>query len=324
MALEGGLLNHVWRVPTQSGSVIVKHAPPYIATQPEVALPCERAHFEAQALETLGQGLWDSDLTIPTLYDYDDEANILVMQDAGPLPNLREQLIDSSFSDVDAQRIGRQLGSFIGNLHQYTLGQSSFAKRFHNIEIQKVRKGVQYHMPLEVLSNWTVPATDVLEKMDQMGTAIMQAGQCMIMGDLWPQSILVARHKVWIIDWELTHYGFRVQDVAHLLAHLWMIWDRAKNQVAKARIVTLACAFRQTYEKHIDQEVAPLQMEGPVSHPIATHISTEVLQRVIGNFSGAYVYEGASDAERKVVVDLMVELILGGNLDLLGPIWTSA
>ncbi|MEL6633775.1 MAG: phosphotransferase [Bacteroidota bacterium] len=324
IALEGGLLNHVWRVPTQAGSVIVKYAPPYIATQPEVALPCERAHFEAQALETLGQGLWENDLTIPTLYDYDNQANILVMQDAGPLPNLREKLMDLSFSDADAERIGVQLGSFIGHLHQHTFGQPSFAERFHNMEIQKVRKGVQYHMPLEVLTNWTHQASAVLAKMDQMGTAILQPGQCMIMGDLWPQSILIAPHEVWVIDWELTHYGFRVQDVGHLLAHLWMIWDRAKNQVVKAHIVALAWAFRQKYEEIAGQNLAYLQVEDSGSHPIAVHIGTEVLQRVIGNFSQAYVYQGTPDTAKKKIVDLMVELILQEHLPLLGPIWNGA
>ena len=324
MALEGGLLNHVWRVPTSSGSVIVKHAPPYIATQPEIALPCERAYFEAQALETLGQHNWDHDLTIPSLYDYDDQANILVMQDAGPLPNLREYLMAPFSLDIDAQRIGHQLGSFIGQLHQHTSGQPYFAQRFLNIEIQKVRKGVQYHIPLEVLTKWTNQASVVLEKMDQIGTAIIQPGQCMIMGDLWPQSILIALHKVWIIDWELTHYGFRVQDVGHLLAHLWMIWHTAGDQAVKTRVVILARAFRQKYEEISGQTFAHLQMESPISHPIATHVGTEVLQRVIGNFSQGYVYERVPDTDRRNVVDLMVELILKGNLSLLGPIWNGA
>ena len=50
-------MNHVWKVPAlPSSAVILKHAPPYIATVPEVELDDSRIIFEAEALQAFLEG----------------------------------------------------------------------------------------------------------------------------------------------------------------------------------------------------------------------------------------------------------------------------
>ncbi|MEL6133718.1 MAG: phosphotransferase [Bacteroidota bacterium] len=321
LALEGGLLNHVWRVPTNQGSVIVKHAPPYIATQPEIALPCERAHFEAKALETLAKASWNHGVHIPRLFDYDAEANILVMQDAGPLPSLRQILADPTLSQEHAAQIGQDLGTFIGNLHKYSLNDKEYARRFHNVDIQRVRSQVQYHLSPAQLHPWTPRARHVSTQIQQLGNALLYPGHCMIMGDLWPQSILVAPSDIWIIDWELTHFGFQVQDVAHLLAHLWMLWDVAVHPKQRVNTISLAHHFRSAYEAICTQPLEQLSVAQRIPHAAAIHIGAEVLQRTVGSFVKGYVYESASDTTRKQVVQKMVPLIETGRFEFLGAFW---
>lgn len=55
--LSGGLLNEVWRVRGQPKSpprsLVAKHAPPHIASQPEVPLDPGHIAFEARALDAL-------------------------------------------------------------------------------------------------------------------------------------------------------------------------------------------------------------------------------------------------------------------------------
>ncbi len=47
---NGGNINYVWRVEGKPHSLIAKHAPPHIASNPEVPLSEKRIDFEARAL----------------------------------------------------------------------------------------------------------------------------------------------------------------------------------------------------------------------------------------------------------------------------------
>ena len=53
--LSGGNLNYTWRVfaesPSQEESIIVKQAPPYIASKPNIPLDEKRIDFEYRALK---------------------------------------------------------------------------------------------------------------------------------------------------------------------------------------------------------------------------------------------------------------------------------
>ena len=53
-SLDGGLLNHVWRVRAGAQSVVVKFSPEHIATAPQVPLSASRSVFEARALGLFG------------------------------------------------------------------------------------------------------------------------------------------------------------------------------------------------------------------------------------------------------------------------------
>ena len=51
-ALEGGNLNFVWRLHRSTGqAAIIKYAPPYVATKPDIFLDDSRIVFEGRILE---------------------------------------------------------------------------------------------------------------------------------------------------------------------------------------------------------------------------------------------------------------------------------
>ena len=54
--LSGGNINNVWRVDGDPDSLIAKHAPPHIATNPDIPLSKERLSFEAKALSLFSSG----------------------------------------------------------------------------------------------------------------------------------------------------------------------------------------------------------------------------------------------------------------------------
>lgn len=96
-------------------------------------------------------------------------------------------------------------------------------------------------------------------RMEAFGERLRTPGECLIMGDLWPRSVLVAQTcpadgnvggegppadgempdtvgnkspcsaspVLKIIDWEMCHWGRPAQDIAHFAAHVWMWWHQA-------------------------------------------------------------------------------------------------
>ena len=51
ISIEGGLLNHVFRLSGEPNSIIAKYAPPYAASNHEIPLDPARQNFEARALD---------------------------------------------------------------------------------------------------------------------------------------------------------------------------------------------------------------------------------------------------------------------------------
>ena len=104
------------------------------------------------------------------------------------------------------------------------------AVRFDNSAIQKTRLDVEYGtIPALCREAGLADAEALGRSAVQLGQDLLAPGHCLVMGDLWPASILVSEDRLWIIDWELAHFGHRVQDVTHLAAHLWMHIHRASS-----------------------------------------------------------------------------------------------
>lgn len=299
--LSGGNLNHVWRVPAVPESVIVKQAPPHIATTPDVPLDPSRCAIETKCLRAFDAGgalhdLSSDALRPPRLLAADAERAVLVMEDIGPLPSLDAWLrtADAGALAKRAPTIGRTLGRFVGRLHQCTLHDEAVARRFDNTAMQETRHAVQYRAIGDVLASCGVPDADALgEKAMTVGERFLQPGRCLTMGDLWPPSILVGANGLRLIDWELAHFGQPEQDVAHLAAHLWMLAHRAPTPAVKRAVPRLYEAFTASYQTALGTASDALQTE-TMHHRAAVHFGAEILVRAVGNFQDGYVYAGLS------------------------------
>lgn len=125
------------------------------------------------------------------------------------------------------------------------------------------------------------------------------------MGDLWPYSILLGREEIRLIDWELTHFGRPAQDVAHLSAHLWMMFHRTSRPSQKDRIGR----FRQTFLASYFNEVArqkPELISAEDERDFQIHFGAEILARTLGNFQNNYLYDGLTP-EHPVILEAIAE-----------------
>jgi len=303
--MQGGNLNKVWRVPGTPASVIAKYAPPHIASAPDVPLDPERLHVSARCLALFAPGASLAELATPACrppkwLGWDAEAPLLVMEDLGNLPDLTAWL-RSIPHPLEAAEVGSRLGRFIGQLHARTYGDDALAETVANPAMQETRHAVQYSQVGAFLESADIDDAEALgRRATALGERFQEPGRCMIMGDLWPRSVLVDTAsddamEVRLIDWELAHYGHPAQDLGHMAAHCWMLAHRAPSHIAEH--VAHAC-FRQFLARYRETVRAerPEAVEafcGPkVRRTAALHMGCEILARTTGAFQDGYLYDG--------------------------------
>jgi hypothetical protein len=299
-ALTGGNLNHVWRVNGRDGSsLVVKHAPPYIASAPHIPLDASRIAFEARALVFLGtQGLLQrvcsDEVRPPRLLDADLEAATLVLEDVGEGPDLSQAL---------AQAPMRRLGRFIGMLHVQTAGDATIAAAFDNQAVEKARFDVQYAAVGDLATRANLSnAAELGEKARALGFKLLARGSCLTMGDLWPRSILVRGANLRVLDWEFVHYGVPAQDLGHLAAHLSLF-----GALGHAAWAEFARGYIELAGKPGPESLADARL----------HLGCELLMRTVGPFRAGYVFDGISDADPAFIAALKrVEASLTGPENL--------
>ncbi len=287
--LHGGLLNHVFRVRATEGrprSVIVKHAPPHVATAPHIPLDQSRARFEAAAL-LAAQGRPSRSIGSPVLRAA--EGATLAMEDLGDAPDLATWLLGGG-----DRKVLTDLGIGLRGLHQ-----RSDAPALFNQPVQRTRLDVQYRQVGRLLHETGVRDADVLgARALALGERLCEPGHCWVHGDVWPASVLVVRDRVVLIDWELTTRGHRCQDLGHILAHLWMLTERRDLDPTACRRL--------------------LGAYGPISdadmEDTAVHMGCEILARSIGPFQDGYLYDGLSldDPPLRYAVRVAAERIRSG------------
>jgi len=301
--LGGGYLNYVWRVSASPGPLIVKLVPPFVSSIPAMALDAKRARIEARALQSFEPGgpladLAKGSVRTPRLLDFDELRNILIMEDVCNCPDLGTWLREQSGSQLEARQAGAGVGGFIGALHKRSFGDERLRAAFDNRGIQKVRLEHHYRMIGGLCRKAGLADAESLgERAAQLGERLQAPGACLIMGDLWPASIIVAPENLRIIDWELSHFGWPCQDVAHLAAHLWMHAHRAPDAAAAERARACLQGFLEAYAAAGDIH-SLLGAEG--LRQCAIHFGTEILVRTIGNFQGGYLYNGLLPADPRV------------------------
>ena len=279
--LHGGSLNYVWRAEAAQGSLILKRAPPHVASVPEIALSERRLLIEARALKLFAPGapldfLATDAARPPHFLGFCRRAWLLAEEDLGDGPDASEVLAEGS-------RFSR-LGTFIGLLHRVTAGDRRIARRLANPEVQRTRFESQYAHVGKFAERAGAPDASALGRVARaVGQRFLEPGRCLVMGDLWPASLLVRGGGFRIIDWELAHFGNPAQDLGHLVAHLTM-WGVVKHQEEDAgeAIAGLLRAYRDVLGSF-----TPGLLDDEVLTDTAVHFGAELLARTWGPFAAS-------------------------------------
>ncbi|KDR74397.1 hypothetical protein GALMADRAFT_141440 [Galerina marginata CBS 339.88] len=171
-------------------SVVLKHAPPYIASDPSQAMSVDRQLIEKKALEVLNsregtdgfrelfvdeQGAsreGNTIIQIPKLIWHDRDRNVLWIEDLGRMRTLSEILLDpvglsdpnrrlgeESNMGAQIQQVAADLGSFLARLYKATTNPPSHL--LDDLKSSSNSSGINEYLANMVLENLQRPEAEV-------------------------------------------------------------------------------------------------------------------------------------------------------------------
>ncbi|GLB43504.1 putative phosphotransferase enzyme family protein [Lyophyllum shimeji] len=291
--LSGGTGNFAYRihldVPFQGQETLVlKHAEPYVKNYRSMPFSLDRQRFEYEAMTRIKAWLpTDSLVTVPTIYKFDTQHNVIIMEDCGPgtltlKDFLREGRASSTPDAADlAEIIGASLGRFIGAMHAWSRADpdgmlSLFAENTQALQlspwatygrvVQTLRPGEGDDVPPALADPPFAVRdadVDVVRKVaGEMSAAMMAARDIFVMGDFWPGNVMVTLdsnqqlRRLYILDWELAKPGLPGVELGQFCAEMHLL--QRFVPVAQDAASTVLNAFLRAYAKAYapDVEVA--------------------------------------------------------------------
>jgi 5-methylthioribose kinase len=276
--LSGGVSSATYLAETSRGRFVVKQPLPYLSVADEWPSTVTRAGIEAAAMRTLAGLVPDR---LPTLADYDFERFVLTMS-AAPARwrEWRSALLDG---EVDLA-VGSALGRVLGIWHRRTQQDPAVAGEFASMEVFMELRGDPYHRT--VACRRPDCAEAVLACLDEL----LADRRCLVHGDFSPKNVLAGPDGLWVLDFEVAHFGHPVFDLAFLTHHLVMKAVHRPDRVDQ--LLRCATGFHAGYR----------EAGGPVTGEptLVRHTGALLLARVHGKSPAAYL----TPAETARVSDL--------------------
>jgi 5-methylthioribose kinase len=292
-AMVGGVSGSVLLVESDRIRLVVKQALDQLLVDDTWFAKVERALTEAAALSVL-HAL--SGRYVPELIDSDEVQCALVMT-AAPAnwQPWKSDLLTEDIDQAGACATGRTLGSVLGTWHRATTGDDAMAERFDDYEAFEQLRVHPFH---RTILTRHPPLASAIEACI---ADLTQRRECLVHGDFSPKNILVDprdRERLWVLDFEVAHFGAAVFDLAFLHCHLLL---KAVHRPRYASVLRqTAAAFQNVYTAEVGIAAAER-----ATRRLGWHTASLLLARVDGTSPAGYL----SDPDRNRVRDLATTVL---------------
>ena len=278
--LTGGVSNVVLAIQTQSKDLVLKQALAELKVATKWEADQRRAIVEAHAIETFNALSPDQ---VPALVDYDPELFTLVLERVPHSATVwKSDLLDGTIYP----EIGAKLGHTLATWHNFGRhSQDARAKFSEDLLFEQLRITPFYG---------TVAGknADLSPKIMTLVDELKSEKPTLVHGDFSPKNIMIgADRDVYILDFEVTHTGNPVFDLAFLTAHLLCKFYREQDLGKRALLRQTAHDFLSAYDQ--ESEVAHAQT-------LAWHTALIALARVEGTSLVNYLDEVAQQGLSKI------------------------
>ncbi len=283
--LSGGVSNVVLAVRSPQLRLVVKQALPRLRVADEWLAKRERAVTEAEALE------WAGEITpgfVPALVDLDRESCTLTLE-AAPESwvSWKSRLLACTAEPEVAARLGELLAAW----HRASYGDPVIAARFDDQEAFAQLRVDPFYLTVARRQ------PELAERIDGFVTRMAATHLCLVHGDYSPKNVLVG-DGIWVIDFEVAHYGDPAFDLAFMLNHLML-----KRIHVPAAAGPLARCMHAFWE-HYAAAAPPALLPQPAY--LFGHLGCLMVARVDGKSPAEYL----TASEQTVVRKLGTELVL--------------
>jgi len=292
--LTGGVSNVVLAVQTESKDLVLKQALAELKVATKWEADQRRAIVEAHAIETFHALSPDQ---VPALVDYDPEVFTLVLE---RVPHSATVWKSDLLEGIIYPEIGAKLGHTLATWHNFGRSSEVARKKFsEDLLFEQLRITPFYG---------TVAGKNpkLSEKIMSLVDELKGEKTTLVHGDFSPKNIMIGQERaVYILDYEVTHTGNPVFDLAFLTGHLLCKFFREQNPEKRLSLRQTAEEFLKAYDAQSEIAHAP---------SLAWHTALIALARVEGTSLVNYLDESAqrllanhckSALSREVPIDLL-------------------
>lgn len=270
--LTGGVSNAVFAVTTDTQALILKQALPELKVATLWKADQRRAIVEAKALELFHTVTPNY---VPALIDMDPDRFTLVLARVAKGGSVwKEDLLGGVIDPTIAIQLGETLAAW----HNYGIDHSGARNDFQE-------DGLFDQLRVDPFYRFVALANPPLERQILLLIEeITQQKITLVHGDFSPKNVMVLNSHPWVIDYEVTHFGNPVFDLAFLSAHLLCKFFRTESLKERDLLRECAVTFLSTYTHIFCEEV---------SDSLGSHTALIALARVEGKSPVNYLDERA-------------------------------
>lgn len=284
--LSGGVSNVVLAADCGGVRVVVKQALPQLRVKDLWLAKRERAISEADALVLAGTL---TPAAVPTMIDVDRERCALTIAAAPPnWVTWKSRLL---VGEVDAE-LGSRLGETLAKWHSATFRDALVAERFGDYEAFDQLRVDPFHRTVSARRPELAAAITPL-------VAQMQATHvCLVHGDYSPKNVLVG-DGMWVIDFEVAHFGDPVFDLAFMLNHLLLKLLHLPGSASA--LESTAIRFLEAYAARVPDGLLP------VPQYLLGQVGVLMVARVDGKSPVEYLTRDEQDLARELGSSLLLD-----------------
>lgn len=287
--LSGGVSGETVLVEVAAERLVVKRALDKLLVAGDWTAKPERAMTEAAALDLL-HGL-TPDHT-PVLRGADPERHTIVMT-AAPAEWVSWQLVllgDLADPSGGVAATATSLGEILGTWHERTWHDAAVAERFADYEAFDQLRVDPFHRRVAKAH----PA--VARLVQELGDELLLRRDCLVHGDFSPKNVLVGADGLMVLDFEVSHVGASVFDLAFLNCHLAL---KAMHQPHRAtEFAEAARAFLAAYRDAVST---------PLPERLGWHTACLLLARVDGLSPVRYLSATTAERVRRMALALLAD-----------------